>query len=158
LRLKEDYDGAEPAASSVSVANLLVLTHLLGDDASRTMIERTLARYGTRAGRAARVIPFMLGGLCEWHAGIGQVVIAGRPSDPDTIALNEELARHYLPFSIVVPFVPGDAQAALSATVPLIASMTERTGRPTAFVCRDFACREPVNTPAALADQLKAQP
>jgi uncharacterized protein YyaL (SSP411 family) len=28
LRLKEDYDGAEPAASSVSVMNLLVLAHL----------------------------------------------------------------------------------------------------------------------------------
>src|SRR6185295_3383291 len=29
LRLKEDYDGAEPSASSVSVMNLLVLTHLI---------------------------------------------------------------------------------------------------------------------------------
>ena len=28
LRLKDDYDGAEPAASSVSVMNLLVLSHL----------------------------------------------------------------------------------------------------------------------------------
>ena len=28
LRLKEDYDGAEPAASSVSVLNLLMLSHL----------------------------------------------------------------------------------------------------------------------------------
>jgi len=28
LRLKEDYDGAEPAASSIGVLNLLVLAHL----------------------------------------------------------------------------------------------------------------------------------
>ena len=28
LRLKEDYDGAEPAASSVGVLNLLTLAHL----------------------------------------------------------------------------------------------------------------------------------
>ena len=28
LRLKEDYDGAEPAASSVSALNLLTLAHL----------------------------------------------------------------------------------------------------------------------------------
>ena len=30
LRLKEDYDGAEPAASSVAVLNLLTLSHLTG--------------------------------------------------------------------------------------------------------------------------------
>ena len=31
LRMKEDYDGAEPSASSLSVANLLVLSHLVDD-------------------------------------------------------------------------------------------------------------------------------
>ena len=34
LRLKEDYDGAEPGAASVTVRNLLVLGDLLGDAAS----------------------------------------------------------------------------------------------------------------------------
>ena len=32
LRLKEDYDGAEPAAASVTVRNLLQLAHLVGDE------------------------------------------------------------------------------------------------------------------------------
>ena len=31
LRLKETYDGAEPAASSVAALNLLALSHLTGD-------------------------------------------------------------------------------------------------------------------------------
>ena len=33
LRLKETYDGAEPAASSIAVLNLLTLSHLTGDGA-----------------------------------------------------------------------------------------------------------------------------
>ena len=69
LRLKEDYDGAEPSASSVSVLNLLTLAHLVDDDGARRKAERTLARYGERAGRAGRVIPMMLAGLSAWHAG-----------------------------------------------------------------------------------------
>jgi uncharacterized protein YyaL (SSP411 family) len=118
------------------------------------MAARTLARYGPRAGRAARVIPFMLAGLCAWHAGIGQVVVAGSASRAETQALQEELSKHFLPFSVVVPVEPGASQEALSAVLPLFASMVARGGQPTAFVCRDFTCREPVNSPAALAEQL----
>jgi len=56
-----------------------------------------------------------------------------------------------------VPIVPGESQRALAATLPLLAAMRERNGEPTAFVCREFACREPVTSPAALAEQLKAR-
>ena len=41
LRLKEEYDGAEPAASSVAVLNLLTLSHLTGDPGMADKIERT---------------------------------------------------------------------------------------------------------------------
>ena len=81
LRLKEDYDGAEPSASSVSVLNLLALAHLTDDAEARKKVERTLGRYGERAGRAARVIPMMLAGLSTWHAGATQVVVLGSEKD-----------------------------------------------------------------------------
>src|SRR4026208_1878594 len=42
LRLKEDYDGAEPAASSISALNALKLAHLIGDDSMRTKGRPTL--------------------------------------------------------------------------------------------------------------------
>jgi uncharacterized protein YyaL (SSP411 family) len=46
LRLKEDYDGAEPAASSVAALNALTLAHLTGDDTFRRWRERyVLAAY-----------------------------------------------------------------------------------------------------------------
>jgi uncharacterized protein YyaL (SSP411 family) len=55
----------------------------------------------------------------------------------------------------MVPVTPGDPQLALAATMPFIASMRQKDGRATAFVCRDFACREPVTTAEALAAQLQ---
>ena len=152
LRLKEDYDGAEPSASSVSVLNLLALAHLTGDAEARTKVERTLGRYGERAGRAARVIPMMLAGLSTWHAGATQIVILGDGKDA---ALRAETARHYLPFALVVPVAPGDRQRALADTMPFVAPMRQKDGRATAFVCHDFACREPVTTAEALASQLQ---
>ena len=151
LRLKEDYDGAEPSASSVSVLNLLTLAHLVNDDEARRKAERTLARYGARAGRAARVIPMMLAGLSTWHAAAMQVVVVGE----DGADLTQEIARHYLPFAVAIPVRPGPQQQALASALPFVAAMRPLGGAPTAFVCRDFACREPVSDSGALAEQLR---
>jgi uncharacterized protein YyaL (SSP411 family) len=151
LRLKEDYDGAEPSAGAVSVLNLATLAHLLDDADARTKIERTLGRYGARAGRAARVIPLMLAGLSAFHAGSSQIVIVGDAEQ----TLAAELARHYLPFAVTIPVRPGAQQEAVAQLIPAIGAMRP-LGGPTAFVCRDFACREPVTTPDRLAEQLMA--
>lgn len=152
LRLKEDYDGAEPSASSVSVLNLLTLSHLLDLPGAPARVEQTLSRYGSRAGRAARAIPMMLAGLSGWHAGFSQIVILG--ADQETSPLRAELARRYLPFAIAIPVAPGDRQHQVGRAMPAVGAMRQKDGRATAFVCRDFACREPVVDPAALAEQL----
>src|SRR5438132_13040998 len=67
LRQKEDYDGAEPSAASVTVRNLLALGHVVGDAALIDRAKRTLERYGPGLGRVARVMPLMLGNLAAWH-------------------------------------------------------------------------------------------
>jgi uncharacterized protein YyaL (SSP411 family) len=154
LRLKEDYDGAEPAPSSISVQNLLTVAHLVGSADALSKAERTLGRYGPRAGAAARVIPMMLAALAAWHAPHLQVVIVGDETAADTLALRSEVAAHYLPFGLRVPVQPGARQESLARYLPFIAAMTCRGGQATAYVCRDFACREPVTTREDLAIQL----
>jgi uncharacterized protein YyaL (SSP411 family) len=157
LRLKEDYDGAEPAASSVSVLNLQTAAHLVeAGGGALQKVERTLARYGPRIGAAARVIPMMLCALSAWHARPSQVVVAGDPAADATRALRAELARHYLPFAIVIPVHPGSAQTELAPLVPALAAMGTLDGRATAYVCRDFTCRQPVTTAGDLARELSA--
>ena len=79
-----------------------------------------------------------------------QIVILGEPGDPATQALHAVVARRYLPHAVVVPAAPGAPQASLAARLPYVAAMTLRDGRPTAYVCLDFTCREPVTTPSAL--------
>ncbi len=119
LRMKEDYDGAEPAASSVAVGNLLRLVHLAPDATASARIERTLARGGLAIGQAARAVPHMLANLATYHAGLRQVVIVGPPDAQDTQALHDVVARHYLPFTICVPVTPGHAQARLTHLLPV---------------------------------------
>jgi uncharacterized protein YyaL (SSP411 family) len=152
LRLKEDYDGAEPAASSVSVRNLIELTHLEPDEAATQRIARTLARLGLALGTGARAVPFMAMNLAAWHRGLTQIVVVGREGAADTRALHRVIAGRYLPDALVLPVAPDTpSAAALAAALPWIAPLAPRAGAATAYVCRHFTCEQPVTTPDALA-------
>ena len=154
LRMKDDYDGAEPSASAVAADNALTLARLTGDAGPARRAERTLARLGTRLGTAARVVPMMMAVLARYHAAPTQIVLVGARDDDGWRALDRAAAGRYLPFAVRIDVEPGAHQADLAARLPFVGSMTPVGGRATAYVCNDFTCREPVTTPAALDAQL----
>jgi uncharacterized protein YyaL (SSP411 family) len=160
LRLKEDYDGAEPAAASVTVSNLLTLGHLVDDPALIERAQRTLERYGTGIGKVVRVMPFMVANVATWNARKAQVVIVGSPEDESARALEAVVAARYLPSAVVIPVghtgADSEGRRALEALLPWTAAMTARDGKATAYVCQEFACQEPVTDAEALAAQLDA--
>ena len=156
LRLKEDYDGAEPSAGSVTVHNLITLGHLVGRGDYLEQAEQTLARYGARAGAAARGIPMIMAALSAWHSSHTQIVIVGAPDAAPTRVLMAAAARHYRPAAVVIPVAPGEAQARLAALLPYVAAMNPGPGGAAAYVCRDFTCQAPLHDAAALAAALAA--
>jgi uncharacterized protein YyaL (SSP411 family) len=152
--MKEDYDGAEPTASSVSVMNLLTLTHLINDDLKivatwSNEIVRTLRHFGTRLEQIGRAVPLMAAALATYLAGLRQVVIVGDANHE----LLEPLRTSYHPFAISLNVSSAD-QSALAARLPFIAAMRAVDGRPAAYVCRDFTCQAPVTDVAALEKAL----
>jgi hypothetical protein len=155
LRMKEDYDGAEPTASSVSVLNLLVLSHLVTDAQWGDRIERTLRLFATRLEQMGRGVPMMAAALSTYTAGVQQIVIAegGIAEGIAGDALDRALAAHYLPFAIQLRVTP-DAQRALVDTLPFLSGMLPVAGITAAYVCRDFTCRQPVTTVEALEQEL----
>ena len=155
LRMKEDHDGAEPSATSVSVLNALITEHLVGGGHHAERARRALARAADRLEDSSRAVPLLLGGLAFWHAAPAQVVVVGDPADAATQALRRVVARHYRPWIIEVPVTPGDAQVRLAEHLPYIGAMQPRGGGPAAFVCRNFVCLEPVVTPDDLERQLR---
>jgi uncharacterized protein len=153
LRLKEQYDGAEPAASSVAALNLLALSHLTGELDLAASAERAIGSFRAQLGRA---VPLMLSALSAYHAGSPQVVIVGDPEASDTMALHETLARVYQPTALVVPVVPAHREA-LARLLPWTQPLTARDGRATAYVCRDFTCQTPTVSPDEFEAQLRSR-
>jgi uncharacterized protein YyaL (SSP411 family) len=147
LRMKEDYDGAEPTASSVSVMNLLRLSHLVEDREWVSRIDRTLRLFGPRLEQLGRAVPMMGAALSTALAGLQQIVLAG--DGPERAALERVVARKYLPFAVTIP-LSEPFRDRVAAMMPLVAAMRPPEGGAAAFVCRDFACQAPVSDPAAL--------
>ncbi len=150
LRLKEDYDGAEPAPSSMGVMNLLLLSHLTADPAHIKKIERTLTMFGPNLVKIARAVPMLMAALSTYHAGIRQIVIVGDAGN--AAALRSELSRSYQPFALSIPIISATQQAEVASVLPFVASMGLRDGQAAAYVCRDFTC----STPVTDAEELRA--
>jgi uncharacterized protein YyaL (SSP411 family) len=156
LRLKEDYDGAEPAASSVALLNLLRLAHLTESTPDWSeKIERTIGMFAARASTSGRTVPMFMAALSTYHAGMPQIAIVGKPGSPDMRALLDTARRHYLPHAVMLP-ISTARHASLARLLPWAAALRMREGRATAYVCRDFACQNPTTSPDELAGQLKA--
>jgi uncharacterized protein YyaL (SSP411 family) len=154
LRLKEEYDGAEPAASSVAVLNLLTLSHLTGDAEMASHVERALGAFGASASMRGRAVPMMLAALSTYHAGMPQVVIVGEPGAAETRDLAAVIHRRYVPTAVLVP-ISKASRPELARLLPWTEPLVMRQDRATAYVCRDFACQMPTSSAPELERQLE---
>ena len=152
LRMKEDYDGAEPTASSVSVMNLLVLSHLAEDERWTERIERTLRLFGARLEQVGRAVPMMAAALSAHTAGLQQVVIVGTTGAD---ALERAAVVGYRPFAVTLALTPARQQA-LRTQMPLVAAMDPIGGAAAAYVCRNFACLPPATSVEDLEQRLRS--
>ena len=156
LRLKEDYDGAEPAASSVSASNLLTLAHLTADPAWIARLEATFRMFAPRVASGGRIIPMALAALSVYHAGVSEVVVAGERGAADFNSLLAIVNHRYQPGAVLIP-VTSTARASIEALLPWVKPMQTVQGRATAYVCRDFACLMPAHSEAELAERFASE-
>jgi hypothetical protein len=150
-RPKDLQDNAVPSGNAMAVTVLLRLAALTGEGRHRDAAERALGLVGGVVGRYP-------GGFAQWLvaldfalADVTEVAVIGDPADPATSRLVRPTRVGFRPHLVVACAADPHASA-----VELLGSRFQLDGRPTAFVCRDFACRQPVVEPEALAAQLRA--
>ena len=151
LRLKEDYDGAEPAAASVTVRNLIRLSQLTAEQKYLSRAGRTLERYGPGLGQVVRVMPLMLANVALWHGRRTEVVLAGTSGAADLQALESALHRQYAPFAVTIAIEP----PAKLPGLPWLSAMGLKDGRAAAYLCQDASCQSPTADPAELERQVQ---
>jgi uncharacterized protein YyaL (SSP411 family) len=150
-RPKSVFDNAIPAGNSVAVEVLQRLAVLYDDacfaeKATQVLgaLWETMVQYPTGFGRILCALDFSL-------ATPQEVALVGSRDGADTAALLAILRGRFRPNTVIAlrePDVPEEAQPAL------LRERTQIDGRATAYVCERYACKLPVTTPGALAEQL----
>ncbi|XP_077407428.1 spermatogenesis-associated protein 20 [Vanacampus margaritifer] len=149
LKLKEDQDGAEPSANSVSASNLLRLSQYTGRQEWLQRCQQLLAAFSDRLTNIPIALPEMVRALMAQHHMLTQIVICGQRDSPDTKGLLEVVNSLFLPHRVLM-LLDGNADAFLRQRLPVLSSLSQQGGEATAYVCQDFTCSLPVTEPAEL--------
>ena len=155
LRMKDDNDGAEPAASSVAALNLLRLSQIRDEPILAKRARKTTDAFAPTLTNFASAMPQMLIALDYSLSKPRQIVIAGKKDAPETKALLKEIHRHFLPGTILLLADDDKGQKYLGDKNEAIRAMSTVQGKPAAYVCENFTCKAPVTDPKQLANLLE---
>ena len=154
LRMKEDYDGAEPSPNSIAAQNLLRLAQLTNDDGTRAQALKTIGAFADQLARVPSAMPQMLVALEASMAKPRQIVIAGSRDAVDTRALLREIHEAFLPDKLVLLADGAEGQRWLGEKLEFFQTVSPIDGKAAAYVCEDFVCQLPTNDAAQLRELL----
>ncbi len=145
LRVKDDYDGAEPSGNSVATLALLKLAAITGREDFRTAAGATLQLFAHRLQNQPAAMAYLLSALDFWLDEPRRVVIAGDMQSANFHNLLRAAHSVYQPNKIVL----GNT----GAVEPFAKTLTTKI-EATAYVCTGNACQTPAREVEILQLQL----
>jgi uncharacterized protein YyaL (SSP411 family) len=146
LRVKDDYDGAEPSGNSVATLALLKLAAITDREDLRKPAEATLRLYAHRLQNSPQAMPYMLHAVDFWVEEPRRVVIAGDPHSAKAGELLRAAHAIYQPNKVVL----GNA----GPVEPFAKTLPSKDG-PVAYLCTGKACQPPTSDAAVLKNALR---
>ena len=149
-RPRELTDNALPSGNSLAVELLLRVAELTADAELRRRAVFVLETLAQPMREYPSAFGHLLGAAEMAAFGAVEVAIAGETDSSDFLELARETARHYLPTLVLA-----GGLADQRGDPALLSGRTAREGQATAYVCRGYACDEPVSDSNALGAQLE---
>ncbi|HUC60063.1 MAG TPA: thioredoxin domain-containing protein [Streptosporangiaceae bacterium] len=146
-RPADPADGPAPSGTFAIAGALLSYSALTGSAPHREAAAGALGALRTLATRYPQAAGWGLAVAEAFISGPDEIAVVGPADDERTRALHAAALFSATP-GAVIAIGPGGEVA--DPAVPLLTGRELVHGQPAAFVCRDFACRLPVTTPAEL--------
>jgi len=147
LRIKEDYDGAEPSGNSVAIYSLLKLAAIADRKDFKDAAEKSLGLFSERLQRLPQAVPYMLMALDFSLEEPRRVVLAGDAASPAAKALLHAAHSVYQPNKVILG-TTGPVES-FARTLPV------KDNRPTIYLCTGTACQPPTHDAEKVKELLK---
>ena len=154
--VRDVYDNATPAGSSVAVFNLLKLAILTGTMEYRSIAETNLESMRLPLTRYPGGFGYLLGAADFYLGPVKEIAVVGDPESGETRRLLEVVHGRFLPNKVVAILDPNATDGA--GDLPLLEGKTLVKGRPAAYVCENYTCKAPVTEPSQLELALNQNP
>ena len=149
-RPKDWDDNATPSGNSVAVEVLLKLAILTGNETYRQKAAEILRKIAPEMEKHPYGFARVLSALDFYLSTPKEIAIVGELNDGDTRALVREIYAKYLPNKLVAI----GNMVNYDTNLPLLEGKTRIDGKPTAYVCENYACKAPVTSPEGLRKAL----
>ena len=148
LRVKEDYDGAEPSGNSVAIFALLKLGKITDRKAFTQAAEKSLRLFAHRLQQVPQAVPYMLQALDFSLDEPWRAVVASDPGSPAARALLRAVHSGYQPNKVVL----GNT----GLVEPFAKTLHAREGA-VVYLCSGTACQPPTSDPDKIKTLLTAK-
>ncbi|HEY8489846.1 MAG TPA: thioredoxin domain-containing protein, partial [Dehalococcoidia bacterium] len=152
VRPRDIFDNATPCGSSAAAMALLRLARLTGEERYVPYAEQSLRSVRDFLAQIPSGFAYWLAALDFYLSPPKELVLVGPPEDPAMTAMRRVAYGRYAP-NRVTAGAPGPVT---ERPLPLLAGRGLEGGRPTAYVCENYACLLPVTSADALREQLDA--
>ncbi len=157
FRMKDDHDGAEPAANSVAANNLTRLARIFGEKNFQHAASRVVASFGETLDRVPAALPYLLTAIEGIVAEPTQIVVAAFPDDPRLPEFLRAIRQRFIPHRVVLLADGGEGRRWLETHVEALREMRpEPESGPVVYLCQNFACELPLRDLAAVEARLDA--
>jgi uncharacterized protein YyaL (SSP411 family) len=146
LRVKDDYDGAEPSGNSVATLSLLKLGAITGRKNFTEAAEKTLRLFASRLEKFPQAMPFLLHALDFSLQEPKRVVIAGNSTSEKFRELLRAAHSVYQPNKII---------SGNSGAVEGFAKTLPAKNEATVYLCTGNSCQPPTDEVAKVKELLK---
>ncbi len=151
IRNKTAVDHAVPSGNATMVGVLARLYYLTGKDAYRDRADAQVGAFAGEIGRNFFPLASFINAQTFLQKAV-QVVIAGEPGAPDTLAMLDALRHRSLPDLLLTIVGPGETLPEGHPAFGKSAAKTGNGGVPaaTAYVCQAMTCSLPITDPLGL--------
>jgi uncharacterized protein YyaL (SSP411 family) len=141
VRQKDLHDNATPSANSTAATALLRLSALTGEPRYANHADRILQLLGTVVERSPAAVSNALLAMELRHRGLAELAIVG--DEPRLVRLAQRVWR---------------PDIVLTWGEPFDSPLWDDRPPGFAYLCRDFVCERPVDTPERLWEQIAGRP